>query len=126
MLILLSANLCLAQSQMLLPSVLSGDSININLQEGFHQFYSGINTHTMGANGSILGPTVILKQGDLVNFAVVSDLENFDKTMISFRLNSIDLQDFDADFKTLSLQMTPKTTIDSKIIPISRLDITLG
>ena len=56
---------------------------------------------------------------NLVNFAVVSDIENFDKTMISFRLNSIDLQDFDADFKTLSLQMTPKTTIDSKIIPIS-------
>ena len=74
MLILLSANLCLAQSQMLLPSVLSGDSININLQEGFHQFYSGINTHTMGANGSILGPTVILKQGDLVNFAVENNL----------------------------------------------------
>jgi len=73
-LFIFSANLCLAQSQMLLPSVLSGDSINIDLQEGFHQFYSGINTHTMGANGSILGPTVILKQGDLVNFAVENNL----------------------------------------------------
>jgi hypothetical protein len=60
---------------------------------------------------------------NLVNFAVVSDLENFDKTMISYRLNNIDLQDFDADFKTLSLQMTPKTTIDSKIIPISIINI---
>jgi hypothetical protein len=56
---------------------------------------------------------------NLVNFAVVLDIENFDKTMIKFRLNSIDLNDFDADFKTLSLQMTPETTLDSKIVPIS-------
>ncbi len=59
---------------------------------------------------------------NLVKFAAVSDLKNFDKTMVKFRLNSIDLQVFDADFKTLSLQMTPETALDSKIIPISILN----
>ncbi len=39
--------------------------------------------------------------------------------MLDFRLNSINLQVYDADFKTLSLQMTPETALDSKIIPIS-------
>lgn len=56
---------------------------------------------------------------NLVKFAVTFDLEKFDETMVKFRLNSIDLQDLDADFKILSLQMTPNTSLDSKLIPIS-------
>ncbi len=56
---------------------------------------------------------------NLINFAVLSDLEKFDETMVKFKLASIDLSDFDADIKTISLQMTPETTLDAKIIPIS-------
>jgi len=56
---------------------------------------------------------------NLIKFAIAFDLEKFDETMVKFRLINIDLQDLDADFKTLSLQMTPNTSLDSKLIPLS-------
>ena len=60
----------IAQNTLLIPSTLSGTDINLTLQNGTHQFFSGVNTTTMGANGNILGPTLILNQGDFVNFTV--------------------------------------------------------
>ncbi|MCF6214257.1 MAG: multicopper oxidase domain-containing protein [Flavobacteriaceae bacterium] len=59
-----------AQNSLLIPSTLSGTSINLTLQNGTYQFYSGTNTTTMGANGNVLGPTLILNKGDFVNFSV--------------------------------------------------------
>ncbi len=67
---LLIVQVAVAQNQLLIPTTLSGKDINLTLQNGTHQFYSGTNTTTMGANGNILGPTLILKQGDFVNFKV--------------------------------------------------------
>ena len=58
------------QNPLLIPGTLSGTNINLTLQNGTHEFYSGINTTTMGANGNILGPTLILNQGDFVNFSI--------------------------------------------------------
>ncbi len=63
-----------AQNQLLIPPTLTGTSINLTLQNGTHQFYPGINTNTMGANGNILGPTLILNQGDFVNFSVTNNI----------------------------------------------------
>lgn len=60
----------LAQNSLLIPSTLSGTNINLTLQNGTHQFYSGTNTITMGVNGNVLGPTIFLNKGDLVNFSV--------------------------------------------------------
>ncbi|MFK5891166.1 MAG: multicopper oxidase domain-containing protein [Flavobacteriaceae bacterium] len=60
----------LAQNSLLIPSTLSGTNINLTLQNGTYQFYSGTNTSTMGVNGNILGPTILLNKGDLVNFSV--------------------------------------------------------
>jgi len=68
-LLLISANI-VAQNSILIPTTLSGANINLTLQNGTHQFYSGTNTTTMGVNGNVLGPTIILNKGDLVNFAV--------------------------------------------------------
>ncbi len=59
-----------AQNTLLIPSTLSGTNINLTLQNGTYQFYSGTNTTTMGANGNVLGPTILLNKGDLVNFSV--------------------------------------------------------
>ncbi|MCF6347578.1 MAG: multicopper oxidase domain-containing protein [Flavobacteriaceae bacterium] len=64
----------IAQNSLLIPSTLSGTDINLTLQNGTHQFYNGIDTNTMGANGNILGPTLILNNGDFVNFTVNNQL----------------------------------------------------
>jgi bilirubin oxidase len=63
-----------AQNPLLIPSTLTGSDINLTLQNGTTQFYSGQTTNTMGANGNILGPTLILNQGDFVNFSVTNQL----------------------------------------------------
>ncbi len=59
-----------AQNQILIPSTLSGTDISLTLQNGTFQFFNGINTTTMGVNGNILGPTLILNKGDFVDFKV--------------------------------------------------------
>lgn len=63
-----------AQNALQIPSTLSGKNINLNLQHGSVQFFAGQTTSTMGANGNILGPTLILEQGDFVNFSVKNQL----------------------------------------------------
>lgn len=62
--------LLMAQSPLFIPDTLSGTNINLTLQNGTHQFFSGQATNTMGANGNILAPTLLLNQGDQVNFSV--------------------------------------------------------
>lgn len=59
-----------SQNQLFIPDTLSGTNINLTLQNGTHQFFNGSMTNTMGANGSVLGPTILLNQGDFVNFNV--------------------------------------------------------
>ncbi len=67
---ILFAQTIYAQSPLLIPSTISGANIELNLQNGTHQFYGGQITNTMGANGGILGPTILLNKGDFVNFTV--------------------------------------------------------
>ncbi|HHJ49434.1 MAG TPA: bilirubin oxidase, partial [Phaeodactylibacter sp.] len=64
------------QNPLAIPPVLSGTEIELNLQPGSVQFYGGEATATMGANGDILGPTLILQQGDFVQFTVNNQLED--------------------------------------------------
>ena len=68
--------LAFAQNPLMIPPTLSGTNINLNLQYGTHQFFPGQITQTMGANGDILGPTLILNQGDFVNFSVNNQLND--------------------------------------------------
>jgi bilirubin oxidase len=63
-----------AQTTLLIPDTLSGTQFNLTLQNGTHQFYAGSNTNTMGANGSILGPTLFLNNGDSVTINVTNQL----------------------------------------------------
>ncbi len=71
---LLIAQIGTAQNSLLVPPTLTGTNINLTLQNGTTQFYSGQTTNTMGANGNILGPTLILNQGDFVNFSVSNQI----------------------------------------------------
>lgn len=64
-----------AQNQLNIPSQLTGPTYSIVLDESTHEFYPGIVTNTMGANGPILGPTLILNQGSNVSLEVDNQLE---------------------------------------------------
>ncbi len=64
----------LAQNALLIPPTLSGAEINLTLQNGTFEFFPGVSTNTMGANGNILGPTLILHKGEFVQFAVENQI----------------------------------------------------
>ena len=53
-----------------IPSTLSGTNIELTMDYGTTEFYTGYNTVTRGFNGSYLGPVLILNKGDLVNVTV--------------------------------------------------------
>jgi bilirubin oxidase len=73
-LIILIGSQLFAQNPLLSPDTLSGGNINLTLQNGTYQFYSGINTNTMGVNGNILGPTLLLNKGDFVDISIDNQL----------------------------------------------------
>jgi len=63
-----------AQNQLIIPGVIESTSINLTLQNGTHQFLPGQLTATMGVNGDILGPTLIVNKGDSLDINVTNDL----------------------------------------------------
>lgn len=65
-----------AQNALNIPTLIESTTIDLTLDEGITEFYSGITTNTMGANGSLLGPTLIMNNGDAVNIAVHNQLED--------------------------------------------------
>jgi bilirubin oxidase len=76
--ILLLFALCISfnafsQNPLRIPTPLYGNQFNLNLVMGFTPYF-GQQTMTMGANGSILGPTLFLNQGDSVTINVINGL----------------------------------------------------
>lgn len=71
---LLTTTFVIGQNPLNIPTAITSTSINLTLQEGITNFYPGITTNTMGANGALLGPTVIMNQGDFVNITVNNQL----------------------------------------------------
>lgn len=63
-----------AQNPLAIPSTITSSTINLALQEGVTSFYPGVNTSTMGANGPLLGPTLIMSQGDNVDITIDNQL----------------------------------------------------
>ncbi len=59
---------------LIIPPTIETTNINLNLQNSTHQFLPGQITATMGANGSILGPTLIVNQGDNLDINVTNNL----------------------------------------------------
>ncbi|NOX17789.1 MAG: multicopper oxidase domain-containing protein [Chlorobi bacterium] len=70
------SSLTYSQNQLIIPDTLDGTTFNLNLQYGTFQFYPGVNTSTMGVNGNILGPTLIMNQGDNVNITVNNQISD--------------------------------------------------
>jgi bilirubin oxidase len=65
-----------AQNPLLIPGTISGTEFDLTLQNGTYQFWDGINTTTMGVNGNILGPTLIMNKGDEVDIMVNNQLSD--------------------------------------------------
>ncbi len=63
-----------AQNQVIIPDTLSGTEFNLNLQNGTFVFYAGQPTNTMGVNGNILGPTLLMNMGNFVDITVNNNL----------------------------------------------------
>jgi bilirubin oxidase len=57
-----------------IPDTLSGETIYLKLQNGQTSLIPGMMMATMGANGNILGPTLLLQKGQNVSIEVENDL----------------------------------------------------
>ena len=55
-------NLIIAQSPLIIPDTLSGNSISLTLKDTTNQFYTGYPANTISYNKSYLGPTIILNK----------------------------------------------------------------
>jgi bilirubin oxidase len=64
----------ISQNPVTIPPTLSGTNINLNLETGTVNYFSGPLTNTYGINGNILGPTLILEKDSFVNFNVTNNL----------------------------------------------------
>lgn len=65
-----------AQNPLLIPDTLSGSEMQLVLREGTVQLRPGAVTATMGANGDILGPTLLLQKGQEVSLRVTNSLQD--------------------------------------------------
>lgn len=63
-----------AQNPLVIPPTISGNVIDLNLQNGTTQFLPGQITNTMGANGNLLGPTILLDRFQDVTMNVTNNL----------------------------------------------------
>ena len=61
-------------NKIIIPPVITGTDINLTLQNGEFEFFPGHKTATMGINGPVLGPTLIVNKGDFLNIKVKNEL----------------------------------------------------
>ncbi|MEN8250644.1 MAG: multicopper oxidase domain-containing protein [Bacteroidota bacterium] len=73
-LILIGGNILFGQNPIIIPDTVSGPEYNLLLQSGEIQYYSGQKTITMGVNGDILGPTLLMDKDDQISLVVENQL----------------------------------------------------
>jgi len=73
-LVLAGSSPVMGQNPMAIPDTLSGGNIGLVLRTGTVQFLPGQPTNTMGANGPLLGPTIVLEAGRFVTMDVTNQL----------------------------------------------------
>ena len=73
-LLLLTGGFTMAQNALLIPPVLTGTTFNLTVQNGTHTFLPGLTTQTMGVNGNVLGPTLIVNKGDQITLNVSNQI----------------------------------------------------
>ena len=64
----------LSQSPIIIPGTIESTNVNLTLQNSTFQFFSGEDTSTMGVNGPVLGPTLIVNNGDNMNINITNNL----------------------------------------------------
>jgi blue copper oxidase len=64
----------LAQNLLMIPDTVAGSTLSLSLQHGSVNFFPGLPTTTMGVNGNILGPTLILNKHQDVTINVNNQL----------------------------------------------------
>ncbi|MBK8227465.1 MAG: multicopper oxidase domain-containing protein [Flavobacteriales bacterium] len=69
-----------AQPPLPVPPVLTGTDIQLTLQEGTWEFHPGEVVPTYGYNGDLLGPTIMLDQGQAVTLNVTNTLPDLTTT----------------------------------------------
>lgn len=70
----------LAQTPLPIPDTLSGEVIDLNMQEGTWEFFPGQPVFTFGYNGDLLGPTLILQHGQQVTLNVTNTMPDLTTT----------------------------------------------
>lgn len=73
---ILANGLAFGQNPILIPTAITNNTINLTLTEGTNNFYAGVTTNTMGANGPLLGSTLIMSKGDNINITVDNQLQD--------------------------------------------------
>jgi blue copper oxidase len=63
-------------NNMSVPDTLSGTTFNLRISDTFRQMISGNQTVCAGINNNWWGPTLILKQGDVVQMNVYNNLQD--------------------------------------------------
>ncbi len=76
LLMVLPASKSFSQNPLYIPDTLSGTSFQLNIQDSSRVIFPGFITSTIGINGSYLGPTLILNQGDMVQMNVENNLND--------------------------------------------------
>lgn len=74
------SNTARAQTPLPVPDTLSGPVIDLTMQEATWEFHPGEVVNTYGYNGSLLGPTLILNQGQAVTLNVTNTMPDLTTT----------------------------------------------
>lgn len=78
--IVLSTFSTFAQNALPIPDTLSGSTIDLTIQEGTWEFHPGEVIPTYGYNGDLLGPTLILQQGQPMTLNVTNTMPDLTTT----------------------------------------------
>ena len=73
-LIAINSSTAQTQNQLLMPPTLTGPNYNLIVDYDSLEIFPGIFTQTAGVNGAILGPTLIINNGDVVSMNVENRL----------------------------------------------------
>lgn len=72
--VVLLASKLWSQNPIIIPPQLFGPIYDLEMQNGTHQYLDGHDAPSMGFNGDILGPTLVMDAGDLVQINVLNSL----------------------------------------------------
>ena len=74
--LLFYANTGYSQNTLFIPDTVSGPMVTLQIQNGQTTFFPGFTTQTMGFNGNILGPTILLRRNRPVDLRVLNTLSD--------------------------------------------------